>query len=881
MSVIKKITLKNSAGAETQYDIGANAGNVVYDGSDLDTYLQALDTERSDNTQAISDLESNDATQDTNIGNLQTTVGGHTSAIAGLQSDLDDKVDSVGGSLEDTVAGAVTASAGAIGDLSITAVDKANVIWGKINRIRALAGAHFEAAITTENGVHGLRFYDGNLQYWDIADSEWKTISTGSGSDVYLGDVIGAAAVTSGTSATLTWSDPDDVVVSGATLAQWAGTVVVRKAGSAPTSHTDGTVVVNNTVRNQYATTGFVDTGLDYGVTYYYRFFPYKTSGSDRYTAGTAVNVTPARTIIPNVPSPVSSLIYDGDAKSPIWNNYNSTELDISGDTAGTNPGTYTATFTPKTGYCWSDGSTTGVSVNWYIVAASVAIPSVTNTSFTYNGTAQGPTVSSYDHDIIEVTGNVSETNANAAGTTYTLTIGLIHPESYAWTDGTSADKNFTWTIAPKSVACPELSGTYTYNGSVQEVAVSAYSTSEITKGGAYTGRTAGNYTVTFDLTSIVNYVWSDGTTAQKTRTWSIGKGTGGVTLSSNSVTVDASNDATVTLTGATGSISIASGTPNTSVATASLSGTTLTIHGVANGTTSVTLNIAESDNYNAATATVDITSNFLKMVTWSAGTDAEIAAMAEAFYAGSITLSQVQQYWHVGDSREMSLAAMATTGTYNGNTWSVGETHHAQTVDVVILGFEHDTLTTPINGHTKALVSVEMKNCLYMGSNKPTSSSIDGSSNTENGYMESTNTNANGWRGCARRKWCNGAFYQAMPAAMRGAVKPVNKCTSAGNQSSTINTDSDHVWLPSEIEIFGSVTYSKAGEGSIYQYYANAGANRYKYPKWTSSNVSDSWWERSPYGSNSAYFCIVSYNGSANSTNASITIGLAPAWAI
>jgi len=97
--------------------------------------------------------------------------------------------------------------------------------------------------------------------------------------------------------------------------------------------------------------------------------------------------------------------------------------------------------------------------------------------------------------------------------------------------------------------------------------------------------------------------------------------------------------------------------------------------------------------------------------------------------------------------------------------------------------------------------------------------------------------------------------------------LKSVNKKTSAGNASSTININAMKLFLFSEIEIFGSTTYSAAGEGSQYSYFATA-ANRIKYL----SNGSGSaywWWERSPYGSNSISFCYVYSNGNASFSNA------------
>ena len=127
---------------------------------------------------------------------------------------------------------------------------------------------------------------------------------------------------------------------------------------------------------------------------------------------------------------------------------------------------------------------------------------------------------------------------------------------------------------------------------------------------------------------------------------------------------------------------------------------------------------------------------------------------------------------------------------------------------------------------------------------------------------MNSPATNAGGWKNCARRAWCNNVFFAALPSVWKSMVKTVNKKTSVGNNQSTIETVQDKIFLAAEIEIFGSTAHSFAGEGTQYQYYKNATANRYKMPKWSSSNVSASYFDRSPYSGNSGVFCIVTNRG-------------------
>ena len=87
------------------------------------------------------------------------------------------------------------------------------------------------------------------------------------------------------------------------------------------------------------------------------------TENSVTKTATTSVTVN--RKTISAVPSQSGTLTYNGGSQSPTWNNYSTTQLTIGGTTSGTNAGSYTATFTPKSNYRWADGTTTAKSVSW------------------------------------------------------------------------------------------------------------------------------------------------------------------------------------------------------------------------------------------------------------------------------------------------------------------------------------------------------------------------------------------------------------------------------------------------------------------------------------------------------------------------------------
>lgn len=104
---------------------------------------------------------------------------------------------------------------------------------------------------------------------------------------------------------TLTWTDPKDKYATpeGETaqdpdqlVSVWEYTQIIRKTGSQPAGPHDGELVVSSSVRDQYATTGFVDTGLTNDTLYYYAAYAYNTDGvasEGAFTSATPMAGTP------------------------------------------------------------------------------------------------------------------------------------------------------------------------------------------------------------------------------------------------------------------------------------------------------------------------------------------------------------------------------------------------------------------------------------------------------------------------------------------------------------------------------------------------------------------------------------------------------------
>lgn len=262
----------------------------------------------------------------------------------------------------------------------------------------------------------------------------------------------------------------------------------------------------------------------------------------------------------------------------------------------------------------------------------------------------------------------------------------------------------------------------------------------------------------------------------------------------------------------------------------------------------------------------ISVELSLLKIVAFATGTDAEIAAMIKAHYNNKINIAD---YWAVGDIRTVHLSAMAAI--------HVGESHRAQDVQFVIGDFEHDDLRTPINGHSKAAVTLLQKDCLMDAANA--SNPVNGSEDTERGYINELGTTAGGWNECPRRAWCNNTYFTALPTIWQSMVKSVKKKASGGNTQTSIDITIDKVFLAAEIEIFGLTKYSAPGEGTQYQYYKNATANRYKLPRFSSDSgsVTSSYYERSPNVRSISEFCILDRMGGANTEYANDNRAIAP----
>lgn len=400
------------------------------------------------------------------------------------------------------------------------------------------------------------------------------------GGGLALAAATGIKTVTSHEKVYIQWTDPEDLVVAGSTLASWGGTLLVRKAGSMPVSRRDGVIVLDSKTRDAYKTAYFCDSGLTDGTTYYYKLFPYTTANSYTDVEDGGFSATPNPVALGNV-SGISASAAGNGKISVKWTDPASTVV-TDGITVATWANT---TIVVKTGSYATSPDDSG---------ADVAFRQVVNTRNQY---ASNP---------LTITG---------------LTNGMTYYISFfpASTDGAvnTNTANRTTGVPNRLVisTVPSQSGSLTYNTNPQNPSWSGYDSTKMVLSGETVGTNAKTYTATF--TPKDDYVWSGDTEPKaKNVAWTIGKATGTMTISPLSITLNkTATSATFVISGNfDGSYSVVS--QNTGIATVALaSGKTYRVSSVnsATGNTTIKVTCSGGSNYTIPAAqSVSVTAKFV-----------------------------------------------------------------------------------------------------------------------------------------------------------------------------------------------------------------------------------------------------------------------------
>ena len=575
--------------------------------------------------------------------------------------------------------------------------------------------------------------------------------------------------------------------------------------------------------------------------------------------------ITDLTSTIDAVPSQSGALTFTGAEQAPVWNNYNPAALVMTGETTGTNAGTYTATFTPVEGYKWRDGTTDAKSVTWTIGRAIIMGIPAQSGSLTYNGSAQSPVWSGYDAAKLTIGGTTSGTNAGSYNATFTP------GANYQWSDGTTTAKTVAWSIGRASVGVPSQSGTLTYNGSAQSPVWSGHDAAKLTIGGTTSGTNAGSYNATF--TPGANYQWSDGSTAAKTVAWSIGKAAGSSSLNKSSLALSTGTmSGTISVTRA-GNGAVSASSSNTNVATVSVSGTTVTVTAKAKGTATITVKVAEGTNHTAPanrTCSVSVTlpTTSLNDNTW--------ATIKEVSDAG-----QGENYWSVGDTKRITINGKVGNFTFSNLA-----------IDAFIIGFNHNSSREGTNRIHFQIGKIGGKDVCLCDSQY-------GSGQSGNGYfnMNPNNSNSGGWNGSYMRKTLLGnsgtpssppanSMLAALPSDLRAVMKSVTKYSDntggSPDNASYVTSTTDYLFLLAEFEYHGARSYANSAEKNFqlqYSYY-KAGNSKVKY-KHGETGTAAIHWCRSVYVGDTYTFCLVHTDGSANYSSAYYSWGAAPGFTV
>lgn len=632
------------------------------------------------------------------------------------------------------------------------------------------------------------------------------------------------------------WTDPEDLVVAESTLAEWAGTLLVRKAGSMPVSRRDGTVVVDSKVRNQYQNQYFCDSGLSDGTVYYYKFFPYTTTNTYTENEDCEFTATPNAPVLGNV---------SGMSATPAGN------------------GKLAVKWTDPAATIVEDGLTLATWEKTTVVVKAggyATSPDDEDAAYTLAVTTRNQ----YSSNPLVVTGLTN-------GTTYYVS---FFPETTDGAVNVNASNRISGEANRMVIATvPSQSGSLTYNGSAQTPSWSNYDTTKMTL--SVTGQTnAGTYSASF--TPKDDYMWSDETTAAKQVNWTINKAAGSLSVNPTTVTLDMEHPtAQITVTRAgTGAITAQSN--NTGIVTTSVSGNVITVHNVnqTSGDTTITVKVAADNNYNApadktVTVNAKFVSNTLNENDWSV-----IKTVSDS--------GQGDNYWDIGDTKTIVINGKVGNFTFNNLS-----------IDAFIIGFNHNSSREgsnrihfqigKIGGKMVGLVDSQYNN--YQSSN---------------GYfnMNPNNSNSGGWNNSYMRKTLLGntnsptsplanSLMAALPSDLRAVMKSVTKFTDntangGGNQSSYVTATTDYLWLLAEFEVQGSRTYANSYEKNYqqrYEYYSK-GNSKVAY-RHSATGSTAWWWLRSPYCSTNYYFCYVSAGGGADYGNAYYSAALLPGFAV
>lgn len=224
--------------------------------------------------------------------------------------------------------------------------------------------------------------------------------------------------------------------------------------------------------------------------------------------------------------------------------------------------------------------------------------------------------------------------------------------------------------------------------------------------------------------------------------------------------------------------------------------------------------------------------------------------------------------YWSIGDRKATALSGTVELLTFSGTYYAF------------IIGFNHNS-----GNEGSGCIHFQLgKTDLSGGSDICFTDSKYG--NTGGGFrMNTSNTNSGGWNNSHMRKTICPAFKNVLPAALKSVIKSVTKYTdNTGNSSAAnaVTATTDEIFLLSEYEVFGSISYGNSNEKNKQAQYAyySAGNSKVK-NKHSATGEAARWWLRSPRSGDAASFVLVRTGGTVNIGGAYYSFGFAPGFCV
>ena len=597
------------------------------------------------------------------------------------------------------------------------------------------------------------------------------------------------------------------------------------------------------------------------------------------------VNVTwvidPEEVPVPSV-NGLNFTYVSGTSQGPTIGSYDNTKITVTG-ASYTDAGDYTLTMelADKTNTVWanSSGSNANKTWDWSIAKANGSVTLSANSgtvtygtpgTFTVTGNTSGGTLS-------VSSSNDSYVSASVSGSTVTVIVNEVNAATRTITVTAAATNNYNAATATYTVTSAKANGSVTLSatsGTVTYGTPGSFTVKTNTSGGTisassaasdYVEASASGNTITvttkkYRSSTVAITVTSAATTnynaatATYTVTTARATGTLSISKSSMSLTTSAPSDTTTVTTNSNGTITA---TPaNSAVCSATVSGTIVTIKGKSAGDTTVTIAVAQSDQYTAPTSqTVSVS---VPAAIPTSMTDGNTLANIKTIFANG----QGANYFKAGDYFDITFPSAISLDS--SKTIAAGSTYR-----VVCLGIDHNSSKEGTKrGHFCIGKDTSNKEICF-----------------EEKQMNSSNTNSGGWNSSAIKTWLNGTFYNALPTDLKNVITECTKYTdNTGNSSNTsgnVTSTSQKIWLLAEYEVFGARSYANQYEQNSqaqYDYYKN-GNSKVRYGH--SGGSARDWWLRSPGCNSSCNFCNVYNNGIAGNNGANTARGVVPGFTI